>query len=140
VGRRTHRSYFRIYDKGVEKRVAPPGVLWRVELEAKQSHAEKLCQQNLAQLKDPTFCAHYCVRSLISLGCSWPFAPFSDEQLDISTGRTTQTTPTRLAAWLCQSVTPVIRRLRTVYTVGELLQMLELSDVAVSTEKEYVRG
>lgn len=131
VGRRTHHSYIRVYDKGVEARCAAPGTMWRVELEAKHSHAAELCRTNYHQLTNPAFCASYSVESLKSQGCSWPFAPFSDERVDRNTGRTSSTTPTKLAAWLYRSVNPAIRRVLTVYTVGEVLLMLGISDVAM---------
>jgi len=136
VGRRTSPSYLRVYDKGVEARCAAPGVLWRIELEAKHQHARKLWELNQARLKSPEFCASYSVQSLTSRGFSWPFGPLANESLDTSAGPKPRSTIQSLAAWVCLSVRPAISRLRTVFTVAELLEMLGLSDVAAPTGKE----
>lgn len=130
VGRRTGPSYLRVYDKGVEARCAPPGLLWRIELEAKQQHARKLWEDNSRRLNEPEFCASYSLQSLTSRGFSWPYGALVKESLDTSAGPRPQSTPTKLAAWLVLSVRPAISRLRTVFTAGELLEMLGLSDVA----------
>lgn len=136
VGRRTHRSYLRIYDKGVESRLAPKGKMWRVELEAKHSHAAELWLKNQHQLKDPAFCARYCVSCLKSSGCSWPFGDIGGDGEDLTLGRDTRTTPSRLASWLISSVAPTIPRLLTVFSVAEVLEMLNLSGVAAPTGKD----
>lgn len=136
VGKRTGPSYLRVYDKGVEARCAAPGTLWRVELEAKHQHARKLWAANRQRLSDPTFCASYSVQSLTSRGYSWPFGEFTGESLDTRAGPRPQSTATKTAAWLVLSVAPAISRLRTVFTVGELLQMLGLSDVAAPTGRD----
>jgi hypothetical protein len=133
VGRRTAPSYIRVYDKGVESRCAAPGVLWRIELEAKHQHARKLWELNRGKLKSPAFCASYSVQSLTSQGFSWPFGPLDDESHDVTAGPRPKSTVQSLAAWLVLSVRPVISRMLTVFTVGELLQMLGLSDVAAPT-------
>lgn len=136
VGRRTAPRYIRVYDKGVEQRAALPGLLWRVEVEAKQTEAQALWQQNRARLNDPTFCASYCASSLKSSGCSWPFGAIGNESVSVRRELELPPTPTRLASWLCTSVRPVIPRLLTVFTVGEVLTMLGLSDVAGPTGKD----
>lgn len=139
VGRRTGHSYLRIYDKGVESNLAPRGLVWRVELEAKASHARGLWQKNRSNLGRPDWCAQYSVDSLISSGCSWPFGRFVEEELDISVGRKEQSTPTRLMAWLAFSVRPVIQRLLTVYTVDEVKQTLGILDAVASTGRDNAR-
>lgn len=136
VGTRTSPSYIRVYDKGVESRCAPPGVLWRIELEAKHQHARKLWELNRGRLKSPAFCASYSVQSLTSRGFSWPFGPLDDESHDVTAGPKPKSTPQSLAAWLILSVAPAISRLKTVFTVGELLKMLGLSDVAAPTGRD----
>jgi hypothetical protein len=136
VGRRTHRSYLRIYDKGVESRQAVKGKMWRIELEAKHSHAAELWLRNQHRLKDPEFCAAYCVSSLKSSGCSWPYGDLGTDEVDIALGRDQRTTPSRLAGWLINSVAPTIPRLLTVFSVHEVLEMLSLSDVAAPTGKD----
>src|SRR6185369_10858770 len=133
VGKRTSPSYLRVYDKGVEARCAPPGVLWRIELEAKHQHARKLWESNRERLKSPEFCASYSVQSLTSRGFSWPFGLLDDASLDVTAGPRPKSTIQSLAAWVVLSVRPVISRLLTVFTVGELLEMLGLSDVAAAT-------
>lgn len=110
--------------------------MWRIELEAKYSHARELWRKESHRLNEPEFCANYCVSSLKSSGCSWPFGDIGGERLVQSLGGKTQSTPSRLAGWICASVAPVIPRLLTVYTVGEVLMMLGLSDVAAPTGKD----
>ena len=136
VGRRTSPSYLRIYDKGVEARLAPPGHVWRVELEAKGPHSRQLCSDHYSHLTDPKFCAAYCVSSLTRSGCSWPLAPFTDTRPNVVLGKSERATPLKLAAWLRNSVAPTIPRLLTVYTVAEVLEMLNLSAAVASTGKD----
>jgi len=133
VGTRTSPSYIRIYDKGVESNTAPPGVVWRVEVEAKKSHARELWKTQSPRLTEPAWCAQYCLSSLKSQGCSWPFAPFTTENVVPLLGSASQTTAQSLALWISRSVRPTIPRLLTVFTVAELLMMLGLSDVAGPT-------
>lgn len=136
VGTRTSPSYIRVYDKGVEARCAAPGLLWRIELEAKHQHARKLWQLNSRRLEDPTFCAEYSLQSLTSRGFSWPYGTLGNESLDVTAGPREQTTPTRMSAWLTLSVRPVISRMLAVFTVAELLTMLGISDVAAPIGKD----
>lgn len=136
VGRRTSRSYLRIYDKGVESSLAEPGRVWRVELEAKGSHAGELCKEPIDSLLNPSWCASYCVQSLRRAGCTWPYEELGNSTLDVRLGNDQTPTATRLAAWLSLSVRPVIQRLLTVYTAGELVTMLGLSD-AVDPSAEH---
>ncbi len=135
VGRRTSPSYLRIYDKGVESSLAPQGRLWRIEVEAKGTHADQLCKDHQDSLTDPKFCANYTTSSLIRSGCSWPFAALAESPVDIRLGRKEETTAGRLAIWLTHSVRPVLPRLLTVFTVAEVLEMLNLSVVAAPTGK-----
>jgi hypothetical protein len=44
IGRRSNGKVLRIYDKGVEKGTAEPGLIWRVELELGGPFAEQACQ------------------------------------------------------------------------------------------------
>jgi len=136
VGTRTSPSYIRVYDKGVEAKCAPLGVLWRIELEAKYQHARKLWSKNAQDLTNPSWCANYSVQSLTQRGFPWPAGPLSDERLDVSAGPRPQSTPTKMAAWLVLSVRPAIQRMRSVFSVGELIEMLGLSDVAAPTGKD----
>jgi hypothetical protein len=136
VGTRTSPSYIRVYDKGVEARCAPPGVLWRIELEAKYQHARKLWTKNAQDLTNPSWCAKYSVQCLTQRGFAWPAGPLSGERLDVSAGPKPQSTPTTLASWLVLSVRPAIQRLRSVFSVAEILEMLALSDAAAPTGKD----
>lgn len=136
VGKRTGPSYLRVYDKGVESRCAAPGLLWRIEMEAKHHHARKLWELNRENLKRPEFCASYSVQSLTSRGFSWPFGTLDGESHDVSAGPKQRSTVQSLAAWLVLSVRPAISRMLTVFTVAELLQMLGLSDVAAPIGKD----
>lgn len=136
VGTRTSPSYIRVYDKGVEAKCAPLGVLWRIELEAKYHHARKLWSKNAQDLTNPSWCANYSVQSLTQRGFPWPTGPLSAERLDVSAGPRPQPTPTKMAAWLVLSVRPAIQRMRSVFSVGELIEMLGLSDVAAPTGKD----
>jgi hypothetical protein len=139
VGRRTSPSYLRIYDKGVESKLAPQGVLWRVEVEAKQSHARQLCLDHWSSLHDPRFCANYVASSVTRLGFRWPFSELASSPVDINLGKKQQTTAGQLAIWLTHTVAPTIPRLLSVFTVAEVLEMLKLSDVAVPIGKGNVQ-
>jgi hypothetical protein len=140
VGTRTHHSYLRVYDKGVESKLAPSGKMWRVELEAKHQHAAQLCLKHQQDLKDPSFCANYSVRYLQSLGSSWPFGKLGDTAPDVDVGRSPHSTPGKLASWLILSVRPAVHRLLNVFTVAEVLEMLDLSAVATPTGKDRAQS
>lgn len=135
VGRRTSHSYFRLYDKGVESNCAPPGKVWRLELEAKGPHAKGLACNFPRELKSPTWCARYLVQRWKSSGCSWPYEQFTDAPPDPAVLPKEMPTAGRLALWLSHSVAPTLPRLLTVFTVAEVLEMLKLSDVAAPTGK-----
>lgn len=137
VGRRTSPNFLRIYDKGVESKTAEPGKVWRVELEAKYTHARQLCRDHLTSLNNPKFCASYVVSSLQRSGSSFPFAGLADSPIDIKLGRKDETTAGKLAIWLSQTVAPTLPRLLTVFTVAEVLEMLKLSAVAAPTGKGH---
>lgn len=130
VGRRTSRSYFRLYDKGVESKLAPRGVLWRLELEAKHEHAAELCRVHYDSLKIPQFSANYTISSWTSSGCFWPYKELVTYPVDSALGVKQETTAGKLAIWITHTVRPVIPRLLSVFTVAEVLTMLGLSDVA----------
>lgn len=140
VGRRTSPSYLRVYDKGVESKTAPPGVLWRVEVEAKNTHSRTLCRDHLSSLQDPKFCASYVASSVTRLGLHWPYSELASLPVDVKLGRKEQSTAGQLAIWLTHTVRPVIPRMLSVFTVGEILEMLKLSDVAAPIGKGNVRA
>jgi hypothetical protein len=136
VGRRTSPSYLRVYDKGVESSLAPKGTMWRVEVEAKGTHARKLCDSHLNSLTNPKFCANYVASSVTRLGLRWPCSGLADSPVDIRLGTREETTAGKLALWLSHSVAPTIPRLLTAFTVAEVLEMLKLSDVAAPIGKD----
>lgn len=140
VGRRTSPSYIRVYDKGVEAKCDEPGRLWRVEVESKGSHSRTLGCKHQSDLRRAEWCAQYCVQQLRSRGCCWPYGAFTNERCDVSILPDERPNATRLAAWIVQTVAPTIPRLLTVYTVDEVLQMLNLSDVAASTGRDNAHG
>lgn len=139
VGRRTSPSYWRLYDKGVESKQAPPGVLWRLELECKGRLARTLGCKFQKELQQPTLCGRFLVQRWKSSGFSWPFEQYTDAPLDTALLAAPPMTALRLARWLRSSVAPTIPRLLTVYTVAELLEMLKLSDVAAPTGRAYAQ-
>lgn len=134
VGRRTAHSYLRFYDKGVEKKRAAPGVLWRVELEAKYQHAEALCSQAVERMKDPDWCASYCEQQWKSAGCLWPITESNGAFAHVRIPPRAPAPASKLAVWLTHTVRPVIPRLLRVYTVREVLEMLGMEDVAAPRE------
>jgi hypothetical protein len=138
VGRRTSPSFLRIYDKGIESKSAPQGMMWRVEVEAKNTHSRILCQDHWNSLLDPKFCASYVASSLTRLGLHWPFSELGSSPVDVKLGKKEQTTAGTLAIWLTHTVRPTIPRLLSVFTVAEVLEMLNLSDVAAPTGKGHV--
>lgn len=138
VGRRTSPSYIRVYDKGVESKLDPQGMLWRIELEAKLSHAKQLCQDHLTSLPNPSFCASYVASSLTRLGLPSLSSALASSPVDVNLGRKSESTAGTLAVWLSQTVKPTIPRLLTVFSVAEVLEMLGLSDVAVPIGKGNV--
>lgn len=132
VGRRTHPRYWRVYDKGVESKSAPAGHKWRLELEAKGTLAEDLCKLGVDKLLDQQFCAKYCVSSWRQEGFSWPIREFAKSIEVVTPRKKPPGDAIALHHWIASSVKPAIARLRTVYTVAEVLDVLGLSDVAIS--------
>lgn len=133
VGRRISPSFFRLYDKGVEKRCAPLGTLWRVELEAKYQHAEVLCRDHREILTSPSLCASYVESQWLSAGCSWRAPLTGNGGVDVKIPARPAPSCSALACWLQRTVAPVIPRLLAVYTVREVLAMLGMQDVAEPT-------
>jgi len=136
VGRRTSHSYLRVYDKGIESKMAPRGILWRVELEAKQTHSRRLWADHSSSLNNPSFCASYVASSVRRLGLRWPYEALVPSSIDIRLGKKEETTAGKLAVWLATTVAPTLPRLLTVFSVAEVLEMLKLSDVAAPIAKD----
>jgi hypothetical protein len=135
VGRRTCPSYWRLYDKGVEAKCAPKGVMWRLELECKGQHSRSLACRHQKELASPMWCARYLAQRWKSSGYSWPSDSYIGERLEVDLIPKEPTTAARLALWLSHSVSPVVPRLLTVFTVAEVLEMLKLSAVAAPIGK-----
>jgi hypothetical protein len=130
VGKRTAPRYWRVYDKGIESQTAAKGHKWRLELETKGGVARTLCQTHSSALTQPAFCASYCVQSWQSAGLSWPLGKFGPDVKLVNAPTLPPTPAFRLALWLQQTVRPTIPRLLSVFSVAEVLEMLNLSDVA----------
>lgn len=106
--------------------------MWRLELEAKHSHAEELWKTHRMGIVEPRFCAKYCVSSWRAQGRSWPVGGFDDYIKTVEPKKTQRSDNLKLMTWVWSTVNPVMRRLLTVYTADELLLALGLSDVATS--------
>lgn len=136
VGRRTSKGYLRLYDKGIEQKVAPSGKIWRLELEAKYSHARTLWQDHSTNLQNPRYCASYVQSYLQRSDLCSPCAELDLSPVDMRLGKDESTTVGKLALWIHHTVRPTIPRLLTVFTVAEVLEMLNLSDVAAPTGRD----
>lgn len=126
VGRRTAPRFVRVYDKGVETKTAPPGILWRVELEAKQQLAEALWT-GIRQAKDSArFCLEQCRAHLTSAGCSWPSIVESDRRAPVRGPKPPPPTAASLLAWYKSGVAPTIPKVLAVYGMKAVLDALGL--------------
>lgn len=131
VGPRTAPRYLRVYDKGVQSGTADPGVLWRLELEAKYGLAEALWQE-FKTTEDP---APWCYGSLEaqwkSSDSPWLLPKSSDQRSALRAPKREPAPAVVLAGWLRTTVAPTLPRVLAVYSVGELLEVLGLSDLAM---------
>lgn len=130
VGVRTSRSYGRLYDKGVEKKAAPPHHIWRIELEAKKDFGVALgeelkCQQDVTQ---------WVYRRLKqwwrSQGFIWPTADCDADLPPVKAPPRHVPSAGELLMWLRASVAPTIPRLLQAFTVADVLETLGLDHVA----------
>lgn len=134
VGNRTSPKYWRVYDKGVESGKAPPGVKWRVELEAKGAHAEELGRCHREDLLDPHFCNRYLISSWEQAGCCWPITE-SESAVDVVVTKKPEQPPAwRLKLWMENSVRPTMPRMLNAFSVADVLETLGLSGVASPIE------
>lgn len=140
VGKRTGPRYFRVYDKGVESKSAAQGRKWRLELETKYNLAEDLCNEHLCHLKEPRFCASYCIASWKSLGLSWPVTAFADDLKPVAIRNNEPSPAAKLLLWYGTTVKPTMPRVLSVFSVAEVLQMLGLEDVAIPTPKHHAHS
>lgn len=128
VGDRTKARYLRVYDKGVESKTAPPGVYWRIELEAKKALARKLWAQLLIQ----TDVQHWCYESVSAQwkasGCCWPLTDSTRGVNAVSGYEPRVDDAQRLALWARTSVAPAMERLVRKYGRSAVVAMLNLGD------------
>lgn len=130
VNDRDAPEYFRLYDKGTESKSHGRGLRWRLELEVKYSHADALWRRHREDLMDPQWLASYLKQRWLSQGCCWPIAVDVDDAAPVKPEPSSRPTLGALAVWMHRTVRPVVVRLLKVYTVNEVLQMLELDLVA----------
>lgn len=130
VAARTADAHFRLYDKGGESGRDAYNRLWRLELEAKYSHAEALGCQAEQEMRNPEWCGRYVESLWRSQGLLWPIPRHAGEHVPLRMPERARPTAAKLGEWLIRSVRPVIPRLLTVYSVNEILQMLDLDTLA----------
>jgi hypothetical protein len=135
VGARTDPRYLRVYDKGVETRTYPRGVLWRHELEAKAGLAEVLWADLKREPDVRAWCYATVEAQWKSSGCWWCLPASSAPRPALRAPEKPVPGAVSLAAWLRSSVRPTIPRLLTVYSVAEVLEMLGMSDIAEPTTR-----
>lgn len=124
VGDRIKPRYLRIYDKGVELGTAPPGHLWRAEVEAKGKLAPKLWA-DLQQTRDVRqWCWNSCAEQWKLSGYSWPLSASSRGSNGITIPSKVRPEVERLEGWLRQSVQPAVARMRRAFTDDQILAML----------------
>lgn len=125
-GQRTNCRYLRVYDKGVQTRTLPPGTAWRAECEIKYTVAPAVWRDYLTAEDKWQWCYDTCAVQWQLAGWSWPLRKHSPEARRVTGDPKPPTDAERSAAWIRQSVRPVIKRLQKVYTETQLLQMLGL--------------
>lgn len=125
-----------MYDKGVEADTHKPGILWRVELEAKRDLAPKLWNRLRVETDAPQLCYASCAHAWKQSGLRWPL-PRSSKGYAMPAAERREPAPAHaLAAWLRTSVAPTIPRVLAAYTVTELLEMLGLTSHATPRPNE----
>lgn len=131
VGRRTARSYLRIYDKGVEQGTEPPGNLWRIEWEVKRDLPEVLWTETQREGDASLSSLRFCERVCRSVDCWWPLPSCTE------IGEVPKVAPrdppevTRTLAWMDQMVRPAVERLLPALGTERLLEALGLDAYAV---------
>lgn len=131
VGRRTSTRYLRVYDKGVESKTAPPGAIWRCEVEAKQGLAQRLWR-DLQTAQDRSQWAYDTVAEQWKRsGYSWPLTGSSRGREGLIALSAPPTDTERLKRWLQVSVAPAVQRLQRSISAREIAQLLQLE---VSTD------
>lgn len=123
----------RIYDKGVEQRTDEPGTLWRLELEAKRSLAQQVCQE-IQKADDPaSYSLSRCSSSLQSAGGrSLSVLGLPDSALPplrAGSRPAMLTDADRMLAYVQQFVRPMAWKLREMGKLKELLEALDLPEL-----------
>lgn len=126
VGDRTKPRYLRVYDKGVEAKSANPGVLWRVEVEAKGRLAPKLWQSLTSAEDVEQWSLECCAGQWRSSGYCWPLSSLSEGLGAVSVPTAPPPDAERMAMWLTTSVRPAIHRMKAVYSREQLLELVGL--------------
>lgn len=111
VGARTSPKYIRVYDKGRELGTDPPGLYWRVEVEAKQEIARQLWQSLQMASDGSRWCLGCCETMCRSSGLWWPPGVSGDT---VSVPRADGAAPPeveRTLRWFEQLVRPSVVRL-----------------------------
>jgi NADPH-dependent ferric siderophore reductase len=117
-----------VYDKGVEAKSHPPGEVWRAEVEAKQRLAPALWRSRLGTQDPEQWAYDTCAVQWRLAGFLWPLPKYSPEASRVVSDPKPPTDAERTAEWLRSSVRPAVERLKRVYTVTQLRQMLSLED------------
>lgn len=135
VGRRTKPRYLRVYDKGVELGTAPPGALWRMEVEAKGALAPKLWEDLKQAPNVREWCWNSCAEQWKLSGYSWPLSGSLRGSRGITIPSKERPEVERLEDWLRQSVRPAVARMRRAFTDEQILEMLGM-DVPPDTDHD----
>lgn len=128
AGRRTSERYGRVYDKGVEQRSAPPGRVWRVEVETKGGLAQRLWTDYQRAKDRRTWCFASCESQWKLLEQPWPWPESSDPTCPVVAPKRKPAPAHSLMAWLRVTVAPTIPRILTAYTVDEVIEALGLRE------------
>jgi hypothetical protein len=108
AGRRTSSVYGRVYDKGTESGAAAPGLLWRVEIEAKHREAEALWRDHQEDLENPDWVASYSELRWRSLGCSLPLSKHGMRSVSVRRAAPAERSAGARLDWLTRSVRPTL--------------------------------
>jgi hypothetical protein len=126
LAKRSSKVHVRGYDKGVEAKLAPPGLIWRVESECKQEAARWTWGGLKAATNKSGYSASICRWSLERYGCSWR-VPISCESITapvLAVKRNPEVD--RALAYLRKQVQPGVNRLWEAGYQWELLEALGL--------------
>jgi hypothetical protein len=130
VGRRTSDSFWRLYDKGVEKKRHAPGVEWRLELEAKGRLAQGLMRDLCAEPREPEWLYRRVSSSWEQAGFSLPLPGRRSVLPPVARPAAPPETSDTLRKHLSTSVRPIIQRALRTMSVEELLLLVGMHDVA----------